>query len=447
MKNNLLKKIKNFVYPMPEQKSASVKSYSLEELAYLYSSSNNSILTGYGYSSNEYLPPSDYNILGVATALRCIAVIADSIAQTPFNLFIKDERTVKKATKHHLFELFDYAPNEWQDPFQFMQMVGLRLAMQGEIVIWKVSALGKITQLIPFPMEKVTINDYEFDSRGFKKLVYVLEKDNGSLVKVPSEDIWHIKRMNVWKMAGLQIDRICQAAIRMAISEEDYIYNFLNNGIKPAGVLSSKQGLDEKQYEIIRNYIKKYNAGAENSGNLLILSNEFDYKSINTSNADAQFVENREVLINDICRFFGVPPYKVYQYKNNISYSSSEHDTLTFITDTLAPIFRAIEKGALFNLISREEYRKGYYFKFNEKALLRMDAKTQAEVERTKVNIGMYTLNEVRALEELPPVDGGDDPLVQGAMIKLKDVGAAYNVTGKNTETINQEENSSLEEN
>lgn len=421
MKKSLWAKIKNFVYPLPEQKSVG---YLTEGTSFTGVSSVSS-----NYWNFDWMPSADLKILGVATALRCIAVIADSIAQTPFNLYINDNRTVKKGIDHPLYKLLTYAPNQWMDVSEFWQMIGLRLALQGEIVLWKVYALGQIQQIIPFPIDRVTIyTDYV---NGFEKRTYSLQKDDGSYTDVPSDQIWHLKRMNFWKCSGLAIDSISQVAINMALSESNFMQSFLTQGIKPSGILTAKQSLTPEQYKIVSEAINKANAGAYNAGKLLILSNDFDFKSVNFSNSDAQFVENRDLLISDICRFWGVPPYMAYHYKDNVSYSSSEHATLTFITNTLAPIFRAIEKGAERRLLSYEDYKKGYYFKFNEKALLRMDAKTQAEVIRTKVNTGMYTVNEARALEELPPVEGGDVPLVQGAMIKLTDVGAAYAVPDK----------------
>lgn len=430
---NILSIIKQAIYPLDEKQTnigCSTDDYSLKQ--------SSSSIAGY-YGVSDWMPSNDLNILGVATALRCIAVIADSVSQSPFVLYRRDDRTVTKVTNHPLYKVLAYAPNKWMDVNEFWQMFGLRVALQGEIVIWKVTAGKKIVQLVPFPIDKVSISR-EFVG-GWERRIYALEKDDGSVVDVPEEEIWHFKKLNFWRRTGLQTDYISYAAIDMATKENDFIKSFLLNGVKPSGVITADQTLTEEQYKIAYDRIRKYNAGTSNSGNILLLSNNFKYQSTNSSNSDAQFIENRDLLISDICRFWGVPPYMVYHYKDNVSYNSSEHATLSFISNTLSPLYRAIEKSAERHLLSFDDFSRGYYFKFNEKALLRMDARTQAEVIRSKINTGMYTVNEARALEELPPVEGGDVPLVQGAMIKLTDVGAAYmDVPDKNSQNQNVDE-------
>lgn len=382
------------------------------------------------HTTSDWMPSADLETLGVATALRCIAVIADSVAQTPFNLYKKDGRTVIKGADHSLSKLLTYSPNKWMDVNEFWQMFGLRTALQGEIVVWKVKALGKIVQLVPFPIDKVTIYSDYVD--GWEKRVYSLQKDDGTYIDVPEEDIWHFKKLNFWRRTGLATDYLSYQAISLALKEQDFMKNFMENGVSPSGVITADQALNDEQYKIAYEHLRQHSAGASNSGKILLLSNNFKYQSTNVTNSDAQFVENRDLLISDICRFWGVPPYMVYHYKNNVSYSSSEHATLSFISNTLAPLYRAIEKSAERHLLSYEDFSKGFYFKFNEKALLRTDAKTQLEVIQGKVNTGVYTINEARALEDYPPVDGGDVSLVQGAMIKLTDVGAAYGNIGEN---------------
>src|SRR5574344_224233 len=86
-----------------------------------------------------------------------------------------------------------------------------------------------------------------------------------------------------------------------------------------------------------------------------------------------------------------------------------------------------IEKELTYKLLSADEIANGFYFKFNVGVILRADQKTQLEALREAVNGGIYTPNECRSLLDREAKPGGDDLIVNGTMVKLTQVGAAYN--------------------
>ena len=88
------------------------------------------------------------------------------------------------------------------------------------------------------------------------------------------------------------------------------------------------------------------------------------------------------------------------------------------------------------------EYKKGYYYKFNEKAILRTDSKTQSEILKNYVQGGIYTANEARTKLDLPNADGGDVLLVNGSYVPITEAGAAYKkkATTDNGGNINEDD-------
>ena len=125
------------------------------------------------------------------------------------------------------------------------------------------------------------------------------------------------------------------------------------------------------------------------------------------SNADAQFVEQKTVSAEDICRFFVVPPYKVGMGKQ--SYNSNEQNSIEFVVQTLQPLVTKIEQEDTWKLLPlTEQTKKGYRVKRNMGVLLRGDAKSRAEVQQIYRNIGAYSVNDILEQEDREAVPGGD---------------------------------------
>ena len=81
-----------------------------------------------------------------------------------------------------------------------------------------------------------------------------------------------------------------------------------------------------------------------------------------------------------------------------------------------------------YKCLSDQQRKDGYYYKFNEKALLRTDSKTQKDVIIGYVQNGIYQINEGRDLLDLPAVEGGDVNMVNGTYQPITQIGAAYGI-------------------
>jgi HK97 family phage portal protein len=146
--------------------------------------------------------------------------------------------------------------------------------------------------------------------------------------------------------------------------------------------------------------------------------------------SDAQFLELKKYNALQIAAAFGVKPNQINDYEKS-SYSSSESQQLTFLVDTMLYRLIQYEQEINYKVLSEDQRNEGWIFKFNEKVLLRADAKTQMNTITSAIQNGVYTPNEGRHLLDLPSVDGGDIPIVNGNYIPLTSVGAAYGVNQK----------------
>lgn len=364
-------------------------------------------------------PVNSWTALKQAAVLQCVTLISNGIAQIPFRLMGKKH---KIADTDPLYFLFKEKPNRWQSCFDFWKLIGFHLALQGNIIVWVVRVRGEIKELIPFPPHKYIISvKYR---GGWMEREFTLIKDDGSTVVVPERDIWEL-RWRDWDIrVGIpQLDLVRQV-VSIAIAGDKLSGSSFKNGCKLSGLLMAKQVLKPEQYKQIREEWQRTYGGANNSNKTAILGADMSYTPISQNNQDAQFIEQKKFQIEEICRAWNINPLLVFYFDNTTSYSNAEQMMVQHVVHTMAPWYRMIEESAYVNLLTEEQRRKqGLYFAFNDSALMRTDAKSRAEFYAKLFNIGSITPNEIRSLEDMPPMEGGDELYIQGAVVPLKDAG------------------------
>ena len=193
------------------------------------------------------------------------------------------------------------------------------------------------------------------------------------------------------------------------------------NGGQPSGVLQVESDIsgymDVPQEDgsvkkvpmkdVVRAEWEKYNSGPGNAGRVAILDNGMSYHAISISQRDAQFVENAELTVRDIARFFGVPLYKLQEGKQ--SYNSNEQNAIEYITGTLHPIVTQYEQEATEKLLTPRETAQGLEIRMNMMAELRGDSSSRGSWYSTMHQLGAYSVNDILALEDMPDVEGGDE--------------------------------------
>jgi hypothetical protein len=129
---------------------------------------------------------------------------------------------------------------------------------------------------------------------------------------------------------------------------------------------------------------------------------------------ESQFLETRRFAVEEICRIYGVPPHLVGDLTRS-SFSNIEQQSLDFVTNGLMPWLRRIELAVGRDLITDDTL----FAEFDTRGSLRADAAGRGAYYNTLWNLGVLSVNEIRALENLNPVDGGDVRFVQLNMTTL----------------------------
>jgi HK97 family phage portal protein len=183
---------------------------------------------------------------------------------------------------------------------------------------------------------------------------------------------------------------------------------------KMSGIYSVDGSLSKEKYDFLAAWLDKYAMGGERAGKPMILDLGAKFTPTQMTGVDSQHLETRAFQITEICRGFRVMPIMVGYSDKAATYSSAEQMFIAHVVHTLSPWYERIEQSADVNLLTEEERKQGYYTKFTPNALMRGAARDRAEfytrmVGSVNATPGIMTRNEIRALEELPPIEGGDE--------------------------------------
>ena len=208
----------------------------------------------------------------------------------------------------------------------------------------------------------------------------------------------------------------------MAVATENYGASFFANGANPSGILEHTQSL--KNPDTLRVTWESLFKG-KGSNRIAILEDGLKFKQVGIAPEQAQFLETRKVQLNEIARIFKVPPHMIGDLEKS-TFSNIEHQSMEFVKFTLTPWVERFEQAMNTKLLSPSE-RKRYIIKFNVDGLLRGDYTTRMNGYAIGRQNGWLSANDIRSLENmnpLPPEEGGDEYLVNGNMISIKDAAA-----------------------
>ena len=345
---------------------------------------------------------------------RCIEIISDSMAKLPHYAF---DKTTRNRIDHPVLDLLNIRPNEAQVPSVRKKMLETSRLEGGNSYDWIIrdKRTFQPIELIPLPWNFVT----PWRKTDGSVWYTVLHPYTYEPMVLPSSDILHYKGPTKDGLIGVSVLRRASEVISEAKAAQDYNRAFYESGGQPSGILKTESdlggfvddpanpGAKIAKKEVLRREWEKVHAGPKNSHRTAILDFGLDYKPIASTNRDAQFLENKEMTIRDIARFFGVPLYKLQEGKQ--AYGSNEQNAIEYVVSTLHPIVTQYEEVQTWGLLTNSEIRKSIELRINMMAELRGDTSSRASWYKTMREIGGFSVNDILALEDMPNVTGGDE--------------------------------------
>ena len=357
---------------------------------------------------------------------RSIEILSDSMGKLP--CFIMDSRT-RERIHLPLLQLLNVRPNEAMTPFIRKKVLETSRQVNGNGYDWILRSprTGRIEELIPVPGHLVE----PWRDLGGRVWYTVTHPWTGEPMVLPNEDVCHYKAATRDGLKGVATLRRASEAIASARAQQQYELSYYQNGGQPSGVLRTESDLsgtvqdpknpEEKvrRKELLRREWERVHTGPSNSHRVAILDLGLDYKPLAASNQDAQFVESKEISVRDIARYFGVPLYKLQEGKQ--AYGSNEQNAIEYVVSTLHPIVTQYEEEMTWKLLLQSQVEAGLEIRINMMAELRGDTSARGQWYKDMLQEGPFSVNDVRALEDLPDVPGGEHRRASLNYVPLED--------------------------
>lgn len=339
--------------------------------------------------------------LQVATVLCCARVIAEGMAQVPCKVYRDDAfGSPVEAKDHPLYLLLNRKPNDWQTSFELREQIGLHLVLTNNAYIYKNMLGNTVLELYALDPNAVEVKRDKSDLT----LSYQVTFEDGKIRTIPASDMWHIRGPSWNGYCGLDAVKTAAKTIGLAIATEQFGTKLFENGARPGGMLTPRSGaqtLTKEQRDELKALWAANYQGSINAHKTVMLPFDMEFTAVHSTANEAQWIESRKFLIEEICRFFRVQPIMVMQ-SGATSYNSVEQLFLNHLMHTLMPWFERFEQSAEVSLLTDKELRAGYSIKLSANALLRASHGERAKYYQTMRSIGAMTANEVRAKEDMP---------------------------------------------
>lgn len=279
---------------------------------------------------------------------------------------------------------------------------------------------GRVVELWPISPERVE----PMRPIGGGPMFYRVYNELGGWVDLESRDVLHIKGAGI---SGLMGDNVIAKAVRsiaLTIALERFGESYFGNNTQMGGWLGVPKELGEAAYTRMKASLEEGRKGVNRAFRMGIFEGGATWHPEETNADDAQLIPARQQQVEEICRWFRVPPHKVAHLlratNNNI-----EHQGLEFSRDTLRPWKIEIEQEGEYKLFSRRG--KPRFISIDITWASQGDFKSRMEGYQIGRAMGVYSANDILKKEGENTIGpAGDIRIVQGAMIRLEDVGAAY---------------------
>lgn len=362
----------------------------------------------------------------------CVRLISSTIGSLPFPVYSIDGRGVRsEARDSALYRVLHDSPNADQTPVDYFEFMMMSLLMRGDHFARKLKLDGRLIGLEPINPSIVSVRRRSDGRPGYRWT------DQGQSFDLTEDDVFHVRGFGGGPLRGLSTLEFARESLGIAIAADQAAGAIFANGVNPSGLLNTDFPMTAPQQEEAESIIANKYQGARRAGVPMVLGHGLKWQSITMKADDAQLLQSRAWSVEEICRWFGVPPFMIGHNEKTTSWGTGiEQMLLGFQKFTLNPYLRRIEQAVRKQLITPQERVRGLTAEFNLEGLLRADSTGRANFYDKALKSKWMVINEVRAKENLGPVPWGDEPIVQQQDVPLSDQLEALRDSIKSVENI-----------
>lgn len=345
---------------------------------------------------------SENSALTLSAVYRACNVIAGTIGTLP----LRTIRTLPDGTRENIPSFLDTPAGtgvEALTSLEWSEEILWHMLLHGNAFLFhRYNAAGALAGLEPIhPLSVGTYWDQEPNRRGFK--YYEVNLNDGSSVRCNETNMTQVMGPTLDGLLGMGPITIARNSLGTALAGDRAAARLFRSGAMISGLITPEDDLDPDEAIAIKEDFRRNATGAENAGGVAVINRKLKFSPWTMTADDAQFLESRKFSIEEVARWFGVPPHLLMQTEKQTSWGTGvEEQNLGLRQYTLFNWTTRIEQR-LSRLIPRTQH-----VEFDYSMLERPSPSDEADMLIKKVNAGLMTPNEARLVMNLPPVAGGE---------------------------------------
>jgi len=362
---------------------------------------------------------NDHSAMRLSAFWACVKLRGGSIGSLPLPVYQLVDGVPIEARDTSLWKVLHDSPNADQTPTDYWEFATVSLDLRGNHYarIFR-DTRGELVALEPIRPDIMTVYRRSNGRLGYRWSAL------GKTYDLDEAEVFHVRGFGGGPLGGLSTLQYARESLGNAIAADRAAGAMFGNGVRPSGMLKFKDFLTEEQRAIARGDMTDQFAGAANAGKPFIAEGGAEWQSISLNADDAQLLQSRGWSVEDICRWFLVPPILVGHSEKVTSFGSGVEQILTaFHKFSINPTTRRFRQSIWKQLLTPAQRAAKFFAEFNADGFLAATTKDRNDSYESSLKNKWRTINEVRRKENLPPVPWGDRPWGQQQDVQLDENG------------------------
>ncbi len=328
----------------------------------------------------------------------CLRNISEDLAKLPKAIYTPIEGGGRDKANAQLTRVINEQPNPHMTAFNFWQFMFYNAPGWGDSIAEIQRNMRKeIVALHPIHPSRVLKVMMENNS-----LVWYVRSDDGGTVMLHDKDVFHLSNTTSNGITGLPIPTIAKDSLGVALATQEFTGSFFANGALLSGVLTHPGKLSKEAATRMRDNWTTAYTGSSKAGKTALLEEGMTFNTMTMPLKDAELIDQMKFQIEDIARWFRMPPHKI-AHMENATFTNIESQSREYVDDTLMSWAVRAEQEIKRKLLPGSRQ----FAKFNFNALLRGDTAARTAYYVAMRNIGVINSDEIRELEEMNPIEDG----------------------------------------
>jgi HK97 family phage portal protein len=355
----------------------------------------------------------------ISTVWACIRYISQTVAQCPWQVMQGTPGIdASRASLHPIDKILGGRPSPEYSSFQFRETLTHWALRWGngyaEIERMTDSVYSLPIALHPIHPDRVII----LRNSDTGNLFYRVYNGTAGTVDLDPQDMFHLRGFGEGPV-GVNVMNYAAESLGWARAVQLFGASFFGSGMNLSGIVKVNHTMKDKGMRRLRTALNNLYRGARGE-KFAILDDTMDFKPVAIEPEKAQFVATNQFLVDEICRWFGVPPSKVAQLMR-ATFNNIESQAIEVLADCVIPWTIRWEQEADFKMFGSN--RPGYYTHINLISLLRGDSAARAAYYDRMRMMGVFSANDILRLEQMNTItkeQGGDMRVMQAQMVPLE---------------------------